>query len=169
MIDTFSTWLQEKPSKPAKKKPAATMDSFVTHSGSAASPSKAPAAAGSAYRSASTAAVASASAFAADAPAAAAAPAVVRKPAAPLSSTASGPDNSFDEFCKLCDRIAAEPSHTGKTKLVKTFLTQGSQGAGFTGDTYLVLHLLLPLHPKRVYNMKDKQIVKAFSNILGSE
>ena len=81
----------------------------------------------------------------------------------------SGPDSMFSEFCNLCDRIAAEPSHTGKTRLVRAFLTQGASGTGFTGDIYLVLHLLLPLHPKRVYNMKDKQLVKALSQLIHAE
>ncbi len=36
---------------------------------------------------------------------------------------------------------------------------QGSDGTGFKGDLYLVFRLLLPAHPKRVFNMKDKQLV----------
>jgi hypothetical protein len=35
-------------------------------------------------------------------------------------------------------------------------------------DVYMVFKLLLPTHKKRVYNMKDKQIVKALSSIFSA-
>lgn len=62
-------------------------------------------------------------------------------------------------------KIADEPSHLAKTALVKRFITKGTSGSGFQGNTFLVLKLLLPSYPKRVYNIKDKQMVKCFSNI----
>lgn len=42
-------------------------------------------------------------------------------------------------------------------------------GKGFGGDLYLVIRLLLPRSPKRVYNMKDKAFVRVFSQLLGCD
>lgn len=173
MINTFSEWLESRPSKPAKRKAAGT-DS---------SPKKKPAGIaplfpvpGPATAAAAAASTGTATASAGADGARAAHPSVSSDPATPTpvhrsplydlsKSTGFGPDNSFFEFTQLCNRIAAEPSHTGKTRLVREFLSQGSTGSGFTGDPYLLLRLLLPLHPKRVYNMKDKQMVKIFSQM----
>ena len=80
-------------------------------------------------------------------------------------STGSGEDASFFTFTFLCDRVAAESSHTGKTKIIKDLIERGGSGKGFTGDVFVTLKLLLPMVSKRVYNMKDKQIIKAFSSI----
>ena len=41
-------------------------------------------------------------------------------------------------------------------------------GAPFDGDVHLLFKLLLPLHHKRVYNMKDRQLVKALADIFGA-
>lgn len=46
-------------------------------------------------------------------------------------------------------------------------MTKGTLGSGFTGDLYITMRLLMLRDPKRVYNMKDKALVKAFSNIFG--
>ena len=83
-------------------------------------------------------------------------------------STGSGEDASFFTFTFLCDRVAAESSHTGKTKIIKDLIERGGSGKGFTGDVFITLKLLLPMVNKRVYNMKDKQIIKAFSSIFSS-
>eukprot|EP00050_Salpingoeca_kvevrii_P020889 m.103651 g.103651 ORF g.103651 m.103651 type:complete len:1100 (+) comp9072_c0_seq1:161-3460(+) len=87
----------------------------------------------------------------------------------PKPGQGRGRDNSFYEFRKLCDRVAAHPAYTDKTSLIKEFITKGSHGDKFTGDIFTLFKLLLPLHPKRVYNMKDKQIVKVMSNITGAD
>jgi hypothetical protein len=39
--------------------------------------------------------------------------------------------------------------------------------AGFQGDAFLLIKLMLPGEAKRVYNMTDKRIVKLFSVIFG--
>lgn len=85
------------------------------------------------------------------------------------ASTGSGVDHSFLTFQNLCNRVAAVSSHTEKTRLIRDLITNGTSGDGFTGDVYLVMRLMLPVNPKRVYNMKDKQLVKAFSEIFGCD
>ena len=37
--------------------------------------------------------------------------------------------------------------------------------SAYNGDVFIIFRLLLPLHQKRVFNMKDRQLVKAFSDI----
>ncbi|KAK3104567.1 hypothetical protein FSP39_005106 [Pinctada imbricata] len=78
-------------------------------------------------------------------------------------------DDSFREFRRLCASIADESSYTGKTKIVKQFITKGSDGESFTGDLHLWLKLLLPGVVKRVYNLNNKQLVKLFSQIFGTD
>eukprot|EP00118_Oscarella_pearsei_P009397 m.54149 g.54149 ORF g.54149 m.54149 type:complete len:99 (+) comp34313_c0_seq15:706-1002(+) len=41
----------------------------------------------------------------------------------------------------------------------------GNSGDGFHGDPYLLLKLLLPGEVKRIYNLKNRQLVKLFSQI----
>ncbi|EDQ89519.1 uncharacterized protein MONBRDRAFT_25238 [Monosiga brevicollis MX1] len=81
----------------------------------------------------------------------------------PYHSSGRGRDNSFAAFQELCRDIEAHPGHTDKGNIIRTFITKGTSGQGFTGDLYLVMRHLLPQHPKRVYNMKEKQLVKIFS------
>jgi hypothetical protein len=55
-------------------------------------------------------------------------------PASPVYlPSGSVADVSFEAFTSLCDRIAAEPSHTGKTKIIRTFIERGCDGHQFTG------------------------------------
>ncbi|BFZ23274.1 hypothetical protein BsWGS_26312 [Bradybaena similaris] len=77
-------------------------------------------------------------------------------------------DNSFREFRRLCADIAEETSYLGKTKLVNTYITKGHSGDGFRGDLYLLIKLLLPGVVKTVYNLNNKQLVKLFSQIFGT-
>lgn len=84
------------------------------------------------------------------------------------ASAAHGTDNTFRAFRKLCERVAATASHNDKTAEIREFLTKGSEGTGFTGDLYMTVRLLMLREPKRVYNMKDKAIVRVMSNILGA-
>ena len=83
------------------------------------------------------------------------------------ASKGHGADNTFRAFRKLCERIAATPSHNDKAAEIRHFITKGTDGTGFTGDLYMTVRLLMLREPKRVYNMKDKAIVKAMSSILG--
>ena len=86
----------------------------------------------------------------------------------PYSGSGSGHDNSFAAFQQLCRDIEGHPSHTDKQRILRNFISQGTSGTGFTGDLYLVIQLLLPQHPKRVYNMKEKQMVKILAALLGA-
>ncbi|XP_068124700.1 DNA ligase 3 isoform X2 [Hyperolius riggenbachi] len=69
------------------------------------------------------------------------------------------------EFRKVCAMVAEQPSYNAKTQIIHDFLTKGTSGDGFHGDTYLTVKLLLPGVIKSVYNLNDKQIVKLFSRI----
>eukprot|EP00042_Codosiga_hollandica_P055936 m.794021 g.794021 ORF g.794021 m.794021 type:complete len:1092 (-) comp59236_c0_seq3:2035-5310(-) len=80
-------------------------------------------------------------------------------------AVANEADVAFESFTSLCERVGAESSYTNKSKIIQQFIERGSSGIKFTGDVHLVLRLLLPLYKKRVYNMKDKQLVKALSSI----
>ncbi|KAK7476103.1 hypothetical protein BaRGS_00032657 [Batillaria attramentaria] len=78
-------------------------------------------------------------------------------------------DNSFRQFRRLCADIADENSYTGKTQLVHNYITRGHSGTGYQGDLYLLLKLLLPGVVKTVYNLNNKQLVKLFSQIFGTD
>ena len=80
-------------------------------------------------------------------------------------SDMSEKDNSFRQYRRLCADVADEPSYTGKTKLIQTYLQKGSSGNGFKGDVYLLMKLLLPGVVKTVYNLNNKQLVKLFSQV----
>ncbi|XP_066432329.1 DNA ligase 3 [Eleutherodactylus coqui] len=69
------------------------------------------------------------------------------------------------EFRKLCAMVAEQASYNTKTQIIHDFLTKGTGGDGFHGDTYLTVKLLLPGVIKNVYNLNDKQIVKLFSRV----
>ncbi|GFO42469.1 DNA ligase [Plakobranchus ocellatus] len=77
-------------------------------------------------------------------------------------------DNSFRQFRRLCADIAEENSYIGKTKLVNTYITKGHSGDGFRGDLYLLMKHLLPGVVKSIYNLNNKQLVKLFSQIFGT-
>nr|BDT62823.1 MAG: DNA ligase 3-like protein [Metapenaeus joyneri majanivirus] len=74
-------------------------------------------------------------------------------------------DNAFKEFRRICDNIADEPSYTGKTNIVATFLKSGTNKDKFQGDLRLWVKLLLPGVIKRVYNLQSKQLIKLFSQL----
>uniref|UniRef100_A0A914UKU5 DNA ligase n=1 Tax=Plectus sambesii TaxID=2011161 RepID=A0A914UKU5_9BILA len=83
-------------------------------------------------------------------------------PSSPSKTTTSaGSYDSWSEFCKLCDLIASVSKYTDKSAAVEKFLAQ----PGFDGDVYLLMKLLLPGADHRVYNLKEKQLIKLFANI----
>ncbi|XP_069827293.1 DNA ligase 3 [Dendropsophus ebraccatus] len=98
-------------------------------------------------------------------------------PSSPAPSSSSGSSLStaqcdpkhkdclLREFRKLCVMVADQASYNTKTQIIHDFLTKGTSGDGFHGDTYLTVKLLLPGVIKNVYNLNDKQIVKLFSRI----
>ena len=94
--------------------------------------------------------------------------AVVEKKTGPPLGTdamAAEADNSFRQFRRLCEKLEAETSHTEKSQLVAKYIENGTTGSAFYGDPYLVFKLLLPAEAKRVYNLKNRQLVKIFSQI----
>ncbi|XP_071992327.1 DNA ligase 3 [Engystomops pustulosus] len=99
------------------------------------------------------------------------------EPSSPAPSSSSGSSLStaqcdpkhkdclLREFRKLCAMVSEQASYNTKTQIIHDFLTKGTSGDGFRGDTYLTVKLLLPGVIKNVYNLNDKQIVKLFSRI----
>uniref|UniRef100_A0A1I7XUH7 DNA ligase n=1 Tax=Heterorhabditis bacteriophora TaxID=37862 RepID=A0A1I7XUH7_HETBA len=71
--------------------------------------------------------------------------------------------NSFYKFCKLCDVIASISKYTDKSTAVKIFINKGD----YDGDTLTLIRLLLPGIDQRVYNIKEKQIIKHFATLYG--
>lgn len=69
---------------------------------------------------------------------------------------------SFYEFQKLCDRILGEPSHNGKTKIVKDYIESPS----WSGDLFLLCKLLLIKEDQRVFHLREKSLTKLVSLIL---
>ncbi|XP_053981861.1 DNA ligase 3 [Hylaeus volcanicus] len=82
--------------------------------------------------------------------------------------TETGPhrDDTFHEFQRVCRDVAKVDAYTDKTAVVKRLLTKGSDGGGFKSDVTLWCKLLLPHSVKRVYNLRDKQLLKLFSRLL---
>lgn len=69
--------------------------------------------------------------------------------------------NSFNKFVKLCEVIASVSKYTDKSSAVKMFLSRDD----YDGDTLTLIRLLLPGVDQRVYNIKEKQIIKHFASI----
>lgn len=83
------------------------------------------------------------------------------------SKKSSNDDNLFSQFVKLVAKIADESSYNQKSAIIKQFLKNGSSKKGFNGKLDEWMTLLIPNIDSRVYNLKDKQIVKLFSRIFG--
>ncbi|KJH42802.1 Poly(ADP-ribose) polymerase and DNA-Ligase Zn-finger region [Dictyocaulus viviparus] len=69
--------------------------------------------------------------------------------------------NSFSKFAKLCEVIASVSKYTDKSSAVKMFISRDD----YDGDMLTFIRLLLPGVDQRVYNIKEKQIVKHFAMI----
>ncbi|GMS84604.1 hypothetical protein PENTCL1PPCAC_6779, partial [Pristionchus entomophagus] len=69
--------------------------------------------------------------------------------------------NHFHRFCKLCDTIGTVSKYTDKSLAVKMYIGR----EGFDGDLLTILRLLLPSIDQRVYNLKEKQLIKLFSSM----
>ncbi|XP_067618344.1 DNA ligase 3 isoform X2 [Eurosta solidaginis] len=74
-------------------------------------------------------------------------------------------DNRLETFRRVCDEIGEERSYNSKALILKTFLQKGSDGNGFKGDVLLWIQMLIPGASHRVYNLKNKQMLKLFSRI----
>lgn len=70
---------------------------------------------------------------------------------------------SFYEFQKLCDRILGEPSHNGKTKIIKDYI----EAPTWSGDLFLLCKLLIIKEDQRVFHLREKSLTKLVSSILG--
>ncbi|KAK6041275.1 ATP-dependent DNA ligase domain protein, partial [Cooperia oncophora] len=69
--------------------------------------------------------------------------------------------NSFHKFTKLCEVIASVSKYTDKSSAVKMFISRDD----FDGDILTLVRLLIPGVDQRVYNIKEKQIIKHFATI----
>lgn len=69
--------------------------------------------------------------------------------------------DSFKTFCKLCEVISSVSKYTDKSEAVNLFVTRD----GYDGDLLLLVRMLIPGSDLRVYNLKEKQLIKLFSNI----
>lgn len=78
-------------------------------------------------------------------------------------------DCYFREFRRLVAAISNVSSYLDKTKLVHDMFTKGSDGGGFKDDVTLWCKLLLPGVIKRIYNLHNKQLIKLFSRIFGTD
>lgn len=76
-------------------------------------------------------------------------------------------DDLFQNFVILVGKIANEPSYNSKSAIIKQFITYGTSKRGFEGNLEIWLTLLMPHIDSRIYNLKDKQIVKLYSRIFG--
>ncbi|MFH4975129.1 hypothetical protein AB6A40_001838 [Gnathostoma spinigerum] len=75
------------------------------------------------------------------------------------SPSVSSKFDSFKVFCKLCDIISSVSKYTEKSNAVRLFITK----EGYDGDLYLLAKLLIPSADHRVYNLKEKQLIKHFA------
>ncbi|KAG6465347.1 hypothetical protein O3G_MSEX015090 [Manduca sexta] len=78
-------------------------------------------------------------------------------------------DDRFLTFCDLCRKIAKVDAYTEKTATVNRFFREGTDSKTFKGTLSLWCKLLLPQVSKRVYNLKNKQLVKLFSKIFKTD
>nr|XP_012555299.2 DNA ligase 3 isoform X2 [Hydra vulgaris] len=77
--------------------------------------------------------------------------------------------DSFYSFCELCKTLADEPSYNNKTAIIKKFIISKSSKGKYDGDLVLFAKLLLPGVEKRIYNLKDKQLLKHTSQIFEAD
>ncbi|PIO67157.1 DNA ligase, partial [Teladorsagia circumcincta] len=66
-----------------------------------------------------------------------------------------------EKFTKLCEVIASVSKYTDKSSAVKMFISRDD----YDGDMLTLVRLLLPGVDQRVYNIKEKQIIKHFASI----
>ena len=67
---------------------------------------------------------------------------------------------TFSSFQSLCKDIEEASQYTAKTETIRKYLKT------FKGDLYLLCKLLLCRQDKRVYNIKDKSLVKIIAKCL---
>ena len=78
-------------------------------------------------------------------------------------------DDKFDTFVRFCNKISTESSETGKTEILKEFITKGSDGRSFKGDLKMFIRMLLPNYKKSVYDLSTTKLMQLFSKIFRSD
>uniref|UniRef100_A0A914RG02 DNA ligase ATP-dependent N-terminal domain-containing protein n=1 Tax=Parascaris equorum TaxID=6256 RepID=A0A914RG02_PAREQ len=73
--------------------------------------------------------------------------------------------DSFKLFCKLCEVLASVSKYTDKSTAVNIYSFVCSLSDGYDGDMLLLVRMLLPSTDQRVFNLKEKQLIKLFSNV----
>lgn len=61
--------------------------------------------------------------------------------------------------------MASQAGHLAKTKILKDFITKGTDGKKYKGDMSLFFHLLLPNSKNRVYNLNSTTLIKLLSKL----
>ncbi len=81
-----------------------------------------------------------------------------------MKKTNNNKDNSgaFDAFVELCVEVGKEAGYNQKTEILRSFI-RPFQAA--KGDVYLLCKLLLCKNDARIYNLRDKQLVKLLSRL----
>jgi hypothetical protein len=83
-----------------------------------------------------------------------------RTPKFSLNSTMADVSGTFYAFQTLCKDIEDASLYTAKTEIIRKYLKT------FKGDLYLLCKLLLCRQDKRVYNVRDKSLVKLIARCL---
>ena len=74
-------------------------------------------------------------------------------------------DDKFDTFIRICNKITVEPSETGKTAILREFITKGSDGRSYKGDLKMFIRMLLPNYKKCAYDLSTTKLIQIFSQI----
>ncbi|VDL79717.1 unnamed protein product [Nippostrongylus brasiliensis] len=84
---------------------------------------------------------------------------VVRKEVENRAENQMRSPNTIPLFCKLCEVVASVSKYTDKSSAVNMYISRDD----FDGDVLTLIRLLLPGVDQRVYNVKEKQIIKHFA------
>ncbi|XP_061386573.1 DNA ligase 3-like [Musca vetustissima] len=78
-------------------------------------------------------------------------------------------DNRLFTFTRICDEIAEERSYLNKAQILQNFFKKGCNKKEFKGDLLLWVRMLIPSDSQRVYNLKNKQMLKLFSRLFQTD
>ena len=74
-------------------------------------------------------------------------------------------DNKLEAYSQVCKMIGSINNNFDKSKILKGFLTENCGNNNFKESITLFMKLLLPAASKRVYKLKNRQILNHFSKI----
>ena len=74
-------------------------------------------------------------------------------------------DNKLEAYSQVCKMIGSINNNFDKSKILKRFLTENCGNNNFKESITLFMKLLLPAASKRVYKLKNRQILNHFSKI----